>query len=243
MKKSTKNYTEKNDDLTVLTENVQSLELENNSLKERLEAQKQSFSDLNENYKKLQKSVENYTNQISALETKLTESEENYTKLQKTTQDFPSQKAWEDLKTENETLKSQLEESEKNDCKKELEETLQKLQKTEENYKKLKENFNDFSAQKEKNEEKCIKLHDFPQEILDVLAEKLSAIYGHEITPTQILEDYLLRYNIQRWSEWFHPFVLKENELLEIAHRANPNITTITDLHRALNIRQHGNKH
>lgn len=82
-------------------------------------------------------------------------------------------------------------------------------------------------------------LHDFPQAMLNKLSEKLSAKYNREVTPQMIVEDYLIKYNFsERWTEWFHPFVLERKDLLDIAQNINPEIKDLQELRKALNLHE-----
>lgn len=67
----------------------------------------------------------------------------------------------------------------------------------------------------------------FPARLLALTAERLSQKYNREVTPIQVLGDMFLRYTIEKWSEWFYPWVLTEDEIVAIAHEINPEITNI----------------
>lgn len=73
--------------------------------------------------------------------------------------------------------------------------------------------------------QKGIKLKPFTSALAEALAKKLSERYKTNITAQNILEDYLIRYNVQKFSEWFHPFVLKDQEIEDILHRFNADLT------------------
>lgn len=70
----------------------------------------------------------------------------------------------------------------------------------------------------------------FPARLLALTAERLSQKYKREITPIQVLGDMFLRYTIEKWSEWFYPWVLSEEEILEEAKKINPQITSIKQI-------------
>lgn len=67
----------------------------------------------------------------------------------------------------------------------------------------------------------------FPARLLALTAERLSQKYNREVTPIQVLGDMFLRYTIEKWSEWFYPWVISEDEIVAIAHEINPEITNI----------------
>lgn len=70
----------------------------------------------------------------------------------------------------------------------------------------------------------------FPARLLVLTAERLSQKYKREVTPIQVLGDMFLRYTIEKWSEWFYPWVLTEEEILEEAKKINPQITSIKQI-------------
>lgn len=70
----------------------------------------------------------------------------------------------------------------------------------------------------------------FPARLLALTAERLSQKYKREVTPIQVLGDMFLRYTIEKWSEWFYPWVLSEADILNEAQKINPNITSVKQL-------------
>lgn len=74
----------------------------------------------------------------------------------------------------------------------------------------------------------------FSAYLLENTAEKLSARYNKEVKPLQILIDMFMRYTIEKWSQWFYPFVLSDKEILEIAQQINPEIKTINEIKKTL---------
>lgn len=70
----------------------------------------------------------------------------------------------------------------------------------------------------------------FPARLLALTAERLSQKYKREVTPIQVLGDMFLRYTIEKWSEWFYPWVLTEADILNEAQKINPNITSVKQL-------------
>ena len=49
-----------------------------------------------------------------------------------------------------------------------------------------------------------------------------------------ILADMFLRYTIERNAEWFYPFVLREHDIVQIAHQFNEKITSINQIKKAI---------
>lgn len=83
----------------------------------------------------------------------------------------------------------------------------------------------------------AIMLSPIAENILNEVAQQLSNRYGRSITPRDVVSDYILRYNIQRWNQWFHPFVLSDQQILEIAQQENQEIRSIKQLKAALHIK------
>lgn len=51
--------------------------------------------------------------------------------------------------------------------------------------------------------------------LLRETARRLSEKYGKEFKPGDILLDMFFRYTVERWNEWFYPFVLKDKDIEE----------------------------
>lgn len=73
----------------------------------------------------------------------------------------------------------------------------------------------------------------FPVALLEATAARLSERYNREITPLQILVDMFLRYTIERNAEWFYPFVLKDKDIVSMAHELNENVISIAQIKQA----------
>lgn len=67
----------------------------------------------------------------------------------------------------------------------------------------------------------------FPARLLALTAERLSQKSNKEVTPIKVLSDMFIKYTVEKWSEWFYPWVLTEAEIVAIAHEINPEITNI----------------
>lgn len=162
-------------------------------------------------------------------------------------------KTIESLRSEVDTLKAELEEKTKENSQKvseneseaiqklvcERDEALNKaaqtskdLQNKQEQIQKLTEELNAC-----KNETKGIVLQPFIAKYVERLASKLSQKYKKEISVSKIIEDYIIRYNLtEHWTQWFHPWVMTDQDAVEIAQQINPAIKNINDLKQALNI-------
>jgi len=51
--------------------------------------------------------------------------------------------------------------------------------------------------------------------VLNAIAKKLSDRLKKNITASAILKNYVMKYNIEQYTEWFHPFVLNANDIRE----------------------------
>lgn len=59
----------------------------------------------------------------------------------------------------------------------------------------------------------------FPEmhlKLMKIVSERLSAIAGEPVSPGDILLDMFLRYELQRNSEWFYPWVIKDSEFVSL---------------------------
>lgn len=79
-------------------------------------------------------------------------------------------------------------------------------------------------------------LEPFPVALLENTSTRLSEYYGREITPMQVMVDMFIRYTIERNAEWFYPFMLKDKHIVEIAHEINPEVTSISQIKKSLNL-------
>lgn len=77
-------------------------------------------------------------------------------------------------------------------------------------------------------------LKPFPVALLEQTAQRLSERYKRAIDPMSILVDMFLRYTIERNAEWFYPFVLRDADILAIAHQLNENITTVAQVRKII---------
>lgn len=70
----------------------------------------------------------------------------------------------------------------------------------------------------------------FVVDLLELTARKLSDKYNKEVTPMQVMVDMFLRYTIERWNQWFYPFVVKDDEIIRLAQQYNHDIKSISQL-------------
>lgn len=216
-------------DITTLQENLKGLEQEKNMLKEqkeRIEAEKNNLKE------ELDKNLGLHTQAIKALEEKIKKLESEKQKLEedKTKLEQKSQES-SDNASENEKTRLLLAQvtAERDGARKDLQDAAQKHQ---DQVNSLKEEIKTLKAQKN-----GIVLNPFISAFLDALAAKLSKHYKKDVTPTSILEDYIIRYNLtEKYSLWFHDWVMTEKDAVEIAHQINPAIQTFKDVQKALNI-------
>ena len=71
-------------------------------------------------------------------------------------------------------------------------------------------------------------------ELLEVTASRLSDRYKCTVDPMQILVEMFTRYTLERWNEWFYPFVMRDYEIINIAKQINPKLTTISRIKKHL---------
>lgn len=74
----------------------------------------------------------------------------------------------------------------------------------------------------------------FAVSLIELTAIKLSAKYGREVQPMQILVDMFMRYTIERYNQWFYPFQLNDTEILAAAQAINPEISSIRQIKKTL---------
>lgn len=79
-------------------------------------------------------------------------------------------------------------------------------------------------------------LQPFVVRMLEETAKRLSVAYNREIAPMDVLTDMFLRYTIQRNAEWFYPFVLRDADILKIAQEINPDVKSINQIKKSLNM-------
>lgn len=77
-------------------------------------------------------------------------------------------------------------------------------------------------------------LQPFTAALIDETAKRLSEQLKKEVLPMSILADMFLRYTIERNAEWFYPFVLRERDIVQIAHQFNEKITSINQIKKAI---------
>ena len=220
---------ENNVELLTLKENIKSLELEKKALTKEVEEEKLAKENLGKDVNELTEKLNSANQVIEQLNEKNEQLNKDNIKIEEKFRNEINnhQNGDKELAKIIEELKNQVQVSE------------EKEKKTKEELNALRIQLNDFVAQRnntEENKDNQITLADFPARLLNTLATKLSEKYKRNITPKQIIEDYLLRYNLQRWSQWFHPFVVSDNEILSMAKEVKPEIKNIQELHNALNI-------
>lgn len=79
----------------------------------------------------------------------------------------------------------------------------------------LKSNLAAYESTKE-NGAGGIVLQEATKKILERVAVKLSERYGKAIDINQIVNMCILRYNIERYTAWFHPFVIDDADIEEL---------------------------
>lgn len=200
---------EQNVDNNTLLENAKAIELENSALKKQLA----EMQDANANLERILA---------------------NHKELQEQVQNLQAER--DDLAKQIEDNKVNTESNE--DVTLQIQAQLDKSQEEIVNLKAMVDKLKE-QCKKMKDEPKGLVLNKFPMLLLEALCEKLSAMYKKEVTPQMIVEDYIIKYNFtEKYTEWFHPFVFSNGELVAIAQKINPEITTIKELRYALNVHE-----
>ena len=57
--------------------------------------------------------------------------------------------------------------------------------------------------------------------------QSLSATHKKEVTREDILKDMFMRYTILKWTEWFYPFCISNNRIVELSKSVNPELDSI----------------
>ncbi len=164
--------------------------------------------------------------ELAETKQKLAESEQNFAELQ--------QKFAEGQQNNAETLQSNAEDLQRiAELEQELAETQQTLAETEQSLAEVQQRLAECEqnavAQRANDSALFLEPQDWVRNLLDSTAEKLSAKYGHPVTPQMILLDMFLRYTIEQWNMWFYPFVLSDKEIEEASG------LTMKQLHEYLN--------
>lgn len=58
------------------------------------------------------------------------------------------------------------------------------------------------------------------QQIMDLVADKLTKKYGKPVCVVDIINKMVLRYNVERWTEWFYPFCISDSEIKQITGKS-----------------------
>ena len=71
----------------------------------------------------------------------------------------------------------------------------------------------DLQAQATANTANAIILPPQIENLLQTTAQKLSERYNTAIAPADVLAKMFIRYTVERYTEWFYPFVLRDSEI------------------------------
>ena len=208
-------------DNDTLLENIKVLETEKNMLKEQKERAEKAANDFN--------------NEIQEKDAKIKSLEDQIQKLTSENNDIAEQlNALSQKEPDNQSNAEEIE-----DLKKQLSEALNEKDKADKCNIALVEEKNALIEQLNNlnSADKGIMLSPFVKNYLNALAEKLSKRYNKPVDPAKIIEDYIIRYNLtDKWTEWFHPWLMTDDDAVRIANKINPEVKTFNDLKKALNI-------
>lgn len=208
-------------DNDTLLENIRVLETEKNMLKEQKERAEKAANDFNAEIqdkdakiKSLEEQIQKLTNEKNDISGQLDALQQKEPETQSNTEEI------ENLKKQLSKVQGEKDKADK--CNVAL---------VEEN-KSLKKKITDLNSA-----DKGIILTPFIRDYLNALAEKLSKRYNKTVDPAKIIEDYIIRYNLtDKWTEWFHPWLMTDEDAVRIANKINPEVKTFNDLKKALNI-------
>lgn len=192
-------------DNETLLQNMKAFELENTQLKEQLAKAREEKANIETQLNETKEKAESFTNEIHEKDLQI----ENLTETNKNLEN-------------NEELTNQI---------KDLQEKLAHAEEQTEAANKANQLLTEELDKAKENKEDALTLSPFTTAIGNALAEELSAKYGKDIKLSQILEDYLIRYNItEKFNIWFHPFALSKERIIEIAQRIYPKISNFDEL-------------
>lgn len=208
-------------DNDTLLENIRVLETEKNMLKEQKERAEKAANDFfaeiqdkDAKIKSLEEQIQKITNEKNDIAGQLDALQQKEPETQSNTEEI------ENLKKQLSQVQGEKDKADK--CNVAL---------VEEN-KSLKKKITDLNSA-----DKGIILTPFIRDYLNALAEKLSKRYNKQVDPAKIIEDYIIRYNLtDKWTEWFHPWLMTDEDAVRIANKINPEVKTFNDLKKALNI-------
>lgn len=226
---------------------------ENTSLKEKIQSLEKQISDLSsqnnkpENTEKNQKEIRELKEKVSSLETALNKKDESIKEkdrmlreLDALTKNQPEDRTAEieALTKEIEDLKNAADKADKNH-KKEIENFKMSIEAKEGTIKKLQQNLDDLSrAEKQVGEDGYVQVQPIVAGILNAVAQKLTnmRVDGVVVTPSMIVADMTLKYNVLKLTRCFYDFCLSDSEIVEIAQSVNKHITSVRMLRKVLHI-------
>ena len=211
-------------DMDTLQQNCNALELEKKMLSDQKARLEQEKKDTQLKLDEAKAEIEALKQEKANLETEVNSLKENQ----------PSGEADETIQQELEALKKERDNAlqEKNEAETKAKKAEQEASKLQEQYNTSLENIKALQS-----EEKGLVLEPFVRDYLAKLAEKLSKRYKKEVTPAQIVSDYIIRYNLtDRWTEWFHPWEMTEEDAIAVMQNIVPEIKTMKQLKQALHI-------
>ena len=228
--KKTQNANQNNSSLdnNTLLENIKAYELENKALKDQVAKLNQSLNEVTNNQEEIAKLKE----QISSLVKSKSELEE----------------AVNQIANERDDLAKQLQETSEDTAGKittqadEISKLQEELSEANKKNAEISERFDSLTVVYNKLKEDAAKdtgyiLSPFAKSLVELLSIKLTKKYGKKVTPTHIIEDYIIRYNFsEQWTEWFHPFILTKEDILKAAQQINPNIKSYKDVKKAFDL-------
>ena len=219
-------------DMETLLQNLKAKEVETKGLYDQINSLKETIKELQSNNETLNEEITS----IKDMNTNLSQSNDALSEQLKNLQSDNAELAAQAKSSTDEQLQSLNEQLE--NLRKENQDNYTSANKTQLALEQLKE-------QLDRAEKKTagIRLSPFPTKVLNELSKRLSKKYSKEISVRLIIEDYVVRYNLQRRTEWFHPFVLSKDDLVKIAQTISPKITSFDILLKAVKLQDESLNH
>ena len=238
-KNDTNKPADTNADMETLLQNLKAKEVETKGLYDQINSLKETIKELQSNNETLNEKVKSIEDKNS----NLTQSNDKLSEQLKNLQNDNAELAAQAKSSTDEQIQSLKEELE--NLRKESQENATAANKTQLALDEAEKTIEQLKEQLDRAEKKTagIRLSPFASKVLNELSKRLSKKYDKEISTRLIIEDYVVRYNLQRRTEWFHPFVLSKDDLVKIAQTISPRITSFDILLKAVKLQDESLNH
>lgn len=226
-------------DMETLLQNLKAKEVETKGLYDQINSLKETIKELQSNNETLNEEITS----IKDMNTNLSQSNDALSEQLKNLQNDNSELAAQAKSSTDEQLQSLNEQLE--NLRKENQDNYTSANKTQLALDEAEKTIEQLKEQLDRAEKKTagIRLSPFATKVLNELSKRLTKKYSKEISVRLIIEDYVVRYNLQRRTEWFHPFVLSKDDLVKIAQTISPKITSFDILLKAVKLQDESLNH